>query len=497
MTIRKFMTLSLIFAAALVAIALSSTPRAASQGSAIATLDPVQGLVQRLPVDATNPNAWETVTRAGVVMEGDWIRTGPLGMAYLTFFNGVETEILPDTVVRVARYAEIDPDSQDIIIEVSVGAMHHQIEQALDAQANYEVHTPSAVITVRGTDFWNTGTWQNDTTVPVVAGLLEVAGVDPNGQLSAPVFVNQLQYVTLAPNGQIGPVTNLTGPDDPIIPQHPPEAPLAPETCGNLICDAGEDANNCALDCGSFPNCGNGICEVGAGEGPSTCAVDCVPDQRLGVEPSGTGAPQAAPADTDTGPAPPAEPCTVRTTSASVEIRVGPGTNRGVRDYLPRNQSIDVVGQYTDNSGILWFKIQPPNYNPAEADRYWVRASNVNQSGDCENVPDASASQLVPQKPPPQNTPLPNATSAPGSDFPTMSIAFYADRYNINIGECANIFWDVRGIREVYYQGSAVTGQGSRLECPSTTRTYTLTIITVDGRTLYRTVTITVSSYPY
>ena len=495
MTYRKCLTTAL--AALLIAIALTSTPQAASQGNIIATLDPVQGLIQRMPYNAVNPSAWETVTRADVVQEGDWIRTDALGLAYLTFFNGIDTEILPNTLVRVARYAEVDADSQEIVVEVSVGAMHHQIVTALDAQSRYEVHTPSAVITVRGTDFWNRNTWQSDTTVPVIEGLLEVAGVDPNGRLSAPTFVNQLQYVTLAPNGQIGPIAPFTGPTDPIIPAYPPQAPLAPATCGNLICDAGENVTNCALDCGSFPNCGNGICDEGAGEGPATCALDCVPDLRINVEPSGAVAvaPQTSTTDSSTGPQASGIPCTILASRGDVEVRVGPGTNRGVRTYLVTNQAIDVVGKYTDNQSILWFKIQPPGYIPAEADRYWVRASDVTPSGDCQQVPDSSASQLVPvQPPPPQNTPAPDATSTP--DSPTLpqpiSISFYADRYDISYGECAIIYWDVRGIREVYYEGQGVTGQGSHKECPYSTTTYTLTILTVDGHTLYRTVTITV-----
>ena len=40
--------------------------------------------------------------------------------------------------------------------------------------------------------------------------------------------------------------------------------------CGNGICDPGEDAFNCADDCGA---CGNGICD--AGENVFNCAADC------------------------------------------------------------------------------------------------------------------------------------------------------------------------------------------------------------------------------
>jgi hypothetical protein len=512
MKIRKCIMLSLALAAALAGIVLAGTREVSSQDNRVATLDPQQGLVQVLPVGATAPNAWETVSRARVVEEGDWIRTDAAGLAFLTFFNGIETEILPDTVTRVARYVESEQDTAEIVIEVSVGAMRHELDQAVHSQVRYQVHTPSAAITVRGTTFWNSTTWQSDTTIPVLVGLVEASGVDANGVLGPPVFVGQLQYATIAPNGQVGPLATFSGEQDPIVPQPPPEAPLAPETCGNLICDAGEDLTNCALDCGTFPDCGNGICDPAVGESPVTCALDCVPDLRIEVEPGGSTAPQTGPADTSTGPStgpdtgpstgpdtgpstgpdtgaqqPSGVPCTVLANRADVGVYVGPGFNRTVRNYLTTSQSVPVVGQYTDSQGNLWYKIQPPGYNPNEADRYWVQASSVTASGDCALVPDASPSQLVPAAPP--QPPAPEDTPSVPSEF----IAFYADRYTIQFGECANLYWDVRGIREVYYEGAGVTGQGSRLECPAVTHTYTLRIVTLGGQSVIRKVTIVVN----
>jgi len=77
-------------------------------------------------------------------------------------------------------------------------------------------------------------------------------------------------------------------------------------------------------------------------------------------------------------------------------------------------------------------------------------------------------------------------------------INFWADRTSINSGECVTLQWAVEGIREVYYLGSGslyegVTGSGSRSECPTTTTTYTLRVIKIDGTTTDRSVTITVN----
>ncbi|NYZ78587.1 hypothetical protein H0N99_00390 [Candidatus Micrarchaeota archaeon] len=43
--------------------------------------------------------------------------------------------------------------------------------------------------------------------------------------------------------------------------------------CGNEICEAGENCENCAADCTCY--CGDGLCTGAAGEDCNTCVVDC------------------------------------------------------------------------------------------------------------------------------------------------------------------------------------------------------------------------------
>jgi hypothetical protein len=203
---------------------------------------------------------------------------------------------------------------------------------------------------------------------------------------------------------------------------------------------------------------------------------------------------------TPTGPQPTGLACTVNT-ATYVDLRVGPGFNRGVRGSVPINVDIPVIGKYTDAQGFLWWKIQPPGYLPAEADRYWVLESDVTEAGDCALVPDAPPSGVVAPPPPPQPSAAPQATPAPGvtpsiTPMTPVSISFYADRYIIDYyldkDPCATIYWDVEGIREVYFEGRGVVGHSSEKVCPRQTTTYTLLVYLLDGSTTTRTVTITV-----
>ena len=63
------------------------------------------------------------------------------------------------------------------------------------------------------------------------------------------------------------------------------------------------------------------------------------------------------------------------------------------------------------------------------------------------------------------------------------SIVFTADRQTIEGGECVNVYWDVRNVQQVYYNGAPVTGENqTRNECPGQTVTYYLEILENNGQ---------------
>jgi hypothetical protein len=442
-----------------VLLPLTALP-ASGQQNPVASLDPIQGLTQYRAANAAETD-WKTVTQTQLVGEGDWIRTDNLGEANLTFFEGVQTEVLPNIMMQVGKFQVTQQQSFDISMNVAIGDMHNQIQQVLDPQSHYEINTPSASITVRGTDFWLSASWQSELTVNTVSGSVGVQAILPNGQNGKSVFVSSGQSVNVASSGDIGPFGPLS------LPEIPPQAPIAPATCGNGVCDPGEE-NVCALDCQQFPNCGDKICDIEHGEGPVTCPQDCIPAFRQTTTTQVTGG----------------QPCTVMTTQNNVPMRVGPGFNRGVRDYLKANTPFPVIGQATAPDGSLWWQIQVPGTPEA-----WVLQSDVISSGACQNVGEAAAPPLILPRP----TPVPTQVSPPsGPTEPPMSISFYADTYTTSPGKPVTITWAVEGIKEVYFQGMGVTGHESRTVYPRQTTTYTLTVITLDGQTITRTLTIQV-----
>jgi LysM repeat protein len=67
-----------------------------------------------------------------------------------------------------------------------------------------------------------------------------------------------------------------------------------------------------------------------------------------------------------------------------------------------------------------------------------------------------------------------------------------ADATTIEYGHCTTIRWDVSNIREVYFQGQGVVGSGSQEVCPSSTTTYQLVVIQMDGTSVPFNITINV-----
>jgi hypothetical protein len=142
----------------LVLLALSATPPVSGQQSndTGAVLTPKQGLVQ-MRADDVPVYEWQTITDPTLVRETDWVQTDQAGLAEITFFDGNLVEILPNTQIQVAEYRFADENSPIVTIRESVGDVRHKIDRVLDAESKYEVDTPSAVLTVRGTNFFSAG----------------------------------------------------------------------------------------------------------------------------------------------------------------------------------------------------------------------------------------------------------------------------------------------------------------------------------------------------
>ncbi len=166
------------------------------------------------------------------------------------------------------------------------------------------------------------------------------------------------------------------------------------------------------------------------------------------------------------------------TSGTNVNVRNGPSTDYAIIGALFPGASLPVIGRNNDST---WFVV---DYNGRQG---WVASSVVTLVGPCGSLPTI--------QPPPLPTPAPFTPTPPPPAQPVAQISFTvngAASATIVLGECATIMWDVQNVSAVYYQGTGVSGYGTRSECPTTNTTYILRVVLQDGTETTRAVTINV-----
>ncbi len=287
-----------------------------AQDVVIASLDPVQGIVQHQSA-AANPQddaSWTILRDPILVSAGDRIRTNRDGLAYLTFFEGVETQIGPNTIVVVSTLDLSDVANQNfnISLDVLLGATLTAIDVVLDADDRFEIHTPGATAVVRGTTWWTLVHQDGSTEFESVEGAFGVvphtpllpsatAAVPPADDTAAEEAGAAEDAVGAAPAETVDPAvaavwdtwiefdpgeTSWFTPDG--VALEPPWTIRLPDiggampvsdTCGDAVCQPFE-LNTCPIDCTAqidLSSCGNGVCEPDANEDLLLCATDCSP----------------------------------------------------------------------------------------------------------------------------------------------------------------------------------------------------------------------------
>ena len=166
--------------------------------------------------------------------------------------------------------------------------------------------------------------------------------------------------------------------------------------------------------------------------------------------------------------------------SATVNIRLGPGTNYPIVSKLNRGTKISVRGRDIENR---WLVLIPPPSG-------WVNRDYVTLNGDTSVLPVVDA--------PP--TPVPTPTFAPSPTLqptatPPMYVDFRADSPWVIAGQCTTLRWDVEGVRGVYFNGQGQPGHGSVEVCPAQTQTFVLHVVLNSGY-LDRAITIAVFPAP-
>ncbi|MEW6577917.1 MAG: hypothetical protein AB1435_01855 [Chloroflexota bacterium] len=95
--------------------------------------------------------------------------------------------------------------------------------------------------------------------------------------------------------------------------------------------------------------------------------------------------------------------CLVRTEFEQfARVRVGPGENRGVFGWLPAQQDFTVIGQVLDEQGKTWWQLDKDEIPGSEfAASLWVAEEEVDEIGNCLNVPPGEIPPIIPGGPPP------------------------------------------------------------------------------------------------
>jgi hypothetical protein len=154
------------------AVGVSLLAGSHSSATHVATLTRVQGAVDILKAGSST---WQPVEADTRIEAGSRVRTGPDAAVQLTFFEGSTTDLTSNTEVSIDQMSSLKKDvGRVIILQQWTGRTYHRVQPLLDVDSRFEVETPSAVASVRGTEFALDVETDGATRVIVVEGLVNV-----------------------------------------------------------------------------------------------------------------------------------------------------------------------------------------------------------------------------------------------------------------------------------------------------------------------------------
>ncbi|MHB8624652.1 MAG: FecR family protein [Aggregatilineales bacterium] len=141
---------AVVFVAAFIPLILTS---ASPQAQAFAaTVQPLGGLVQELKA---GQSTWQTINRAGLLSNGDQLRTGDHGAVLVTTATGVKISVYPDTIIQLDNLSlAADSSALTFIISQPLGITYTDIGRTLKPGDLVQVVTPTVAASVHGTKFY-------------------------------------------------------------------------------------------------------------------------------------------------------------------------------------------------------------------------------------------------------------------------------------------------------------------------------------------------------
>ena len=155
-------TLTIISITLLLAAAAYIPAQAAKSKPVSAVVAFVKGKLQVQPAGSKD---WHALASGQFVNEGDTLKTGPASRASIVFAGGIETRLNSNSTFRIEEQG-VDKASNASII-MSIGQVWTKI---LRKGTKFDVHTPVAVCSVRGTEYETDVNEHGDTDLKVFEG---------------------------------------------------------------------------------------------------------------------------------------------------------------------------------------------------------------------------------------------------------------------------------------------------------------------------------------
>jgi hypothetical protein len=146
----------------------------------VATLVVNAGSATVTPPDGDPQNY--TGDDVALVSQGDEVAISDDGEGLLTFFEGTQSRLVAGTVITVDQLSA-ENNAQQVSLTVSAGQAMNTVGKMIDADSRYEVNTPAATITVRGTNFIVFVRPNDLTQVATLDGLVDVSAQNQTVEL--------------------------------------------------------------------------------------------------------------------------------------------------------------------------------------------------------------------------------------------------------------------------------------------------------------------------
>ena len=111
-----------------------------------------------------------------MLQQGDVVRTGEGAHAVLTFFDGSVIELEPESEIRVETLQATSAGDLLMTMQQTIGRSWHVVSRTLTPNSKYEVRTPAATATVRGTAFLVSVSPQGVSNIQTTDGVVGMIG---------------------------------------------------------------------------------------------------------------------------------------------------------------------------------------------------------------------------------------------------------------------------------------------------------------------------------